>query len=453
MDIGFEGFETTDLDVEVEEIEVKKVRQYRRIFKAKKGGGFAALSVSGGIVIAVSLDNHIYAFDLSSMKELWRFRTNGSMCDNAPAIDRNLVFVGSFDGNLYSLEKENGRLIWKFKTSGAVNCPANFDETGVYFGSEDGYVYKLDKYSGSLIWRFKTGGPIISYPAIKKGLLFIGSGDGNLYCLNKETGVESWRFKTGGEVVNVNPMLIHNGKIFFGSFDNYLYCLNYLDGSEVWRTRVGSFGIEVSPVIFKDNILIPARDGKLYSLDLNGKEIWRFTGKINFGPPNVEGDKIFIGSEDGNVYCLDQDGKEVWRYVIGKCVFYTVTWNGFIISGSFDCHLYVIGMQSREFINRFDSSLSYHPPLPKIESEFEIGIKKETQIEGALEESKYKKKKEETVSLSDYHVESEYSSESEYKQKSDYDVEWVMFEGIMEDVIWSSLEDSKLNPSGISRRI
>ncbi len=70
---------------------------------------------------------------------------------------------------------------------------------------------------------------------------------------------------------------------------------------------------------------------------------------------------------------------------------------------------------------------------------FKVEIKKETHIEEAVKESKYKKKKEETVSLSDYHVESEYSSETEYKTKSDYDVQWVLFEGILEgEEIWIS---------------
>ncbi|UCC92117.1 MAG: hypothetical protein JSV39_02560, partial [Candidatus Aenigmatarchaeota archaeon] len=52
-----------------------------------------------------------------------------------------------------------------------------------------------------------------------------------------------------------------------------------------------------------------------------------------------------------------------------------------------------------------------------------------------ISEEKYKKKGGETVSLSDYHVESEYSSDSEYKQKSDYDVNFVIFEGAFDPLL------------------
>ncbi len=109
--------------------------------------------------------------------------------------------------------------------------------------------------------------------------------------------------------------------------------------------------------------------------------------------------------------------------------------------------MYLADPETGEEIWRFQTSTNKPALLPEPFECFELEVKKDTGVEEAVEGEKYKKKKEEeSVSLSDYHVTSEYSSESEYKQKSDYDTTFVMFEGIMEEEsIWIS--DSKgLNP-------
>ena len=57
--------------------------------------------------------------------------------------------------------------------------------------------------------------------------------------------------------------------------------------------------------------------------------------------------------------------------------------------------------------------------IPPVHDSFKVEIKKETIIEEAITEEKYRSKKD-TVSLSDYQVESEYTTKSEYSTKSKY---------------------------------
>ncbi len=118
--------------------------------------------------------------------------------------------------------------------------------------------------------------------------------------------------------------------------------------------------------------------------------------------------------------------------------------DGVLCFGSWDCHLYLADPETGEEIWRFQTSTNKQSFIPEPFECFELEVKKDTGIEEAAEDGKYKKKKEEeSVSLSDYHVTSEYSSESEYKQKSDYDTSFVIFEGIMEgEDLWTS--DSKV---------
>jgi outer membrane protein assembly factor BamB len=117
----------------------------------------------------------------------------------------------------------------------------------------------------------------------------------------------------------------------------------------------------------------------------------KFAGEALYDEAKIFGDLVCFGCRDCNYYALDRTtGKEVWR---------------------------------------FQSSNQQISSAPPIQDEYSFVIKKSTHIEDAVSEDKYRKKKtDEVVSLSDYHVASEYATTSEYKQKSDYDTSLVMFE-------------------------
>ncbi len=66
--------------------------------------------------------------------------------------------------------------------------------------------------------------------------------------------------------------------------------------------------------------------------------------------------------------------------------------------------------------------------LPPLKTLFKLEVKKETRIDDAVSDDRYKsKKKGDSVSLSSYVFTSEYSTTSEYRQKSDYGTSFVVF--------------------------
>lgn len=100
---------------------------------------------------------------------------------------------------------------------------------------------------------------------------------------------------------------------------------------------------------------------------------------------------------------------------------------------SADNHAYAIDAQTGEELWRFGTSDLTKVKLAPAHDAFEMRVKKEAITEGAAEEGKYDRKSgEETLSLSDYHVQSEYSTTSEYRQKSDYDTGFVIFKDVLE---------------------
>ncbi|NIP40907.1 MAG: PQQ-binding-like beta-propeller repeat protein [Candidatus Aenigmarchaeota archaeon] len=429
MDFGFEGFETPSFDTEIEDFEVKKVRKFLRNLRIGEGGSFIFSLMHERIIYATSGDHYVYAVDVRRGKELWKFRTGGANY-GAPSTDGFIIFVPSYDGHVYALDIKTGKEIWRFRTDGKIFSTPYVDGEIVVFGSEDYNIYAVERKTGKLIWRFATGGESASSPMIYKGMVFTGSCDHNFYCIDLKTGKEVWRFTTGDDVMLNRPTLVHSGRVYFPSFDNYLYCLDAKTGKEIWRFRTGKYGNSGPPILYKNRIYHVAREGIVYCLTLDGNEIWRFrTGGMTVKTAAKDG-VVYFGSEDRHFYALDvETGKEIWKFKAGGRIYDEAKVFGDIVCfGCSDCNYYVLNKFTGEEIWRFQSSDLRESPAPPPYGEFELKIKKETHIEEAVEEGKYKKKKEETVSLSDYHVESEYSTESEYKQKSEYETSFVVFE-------------------------
>ena len=155
--------------------------------------------------------------------------------------------------------------------------------------------------------------------------------------------------------------------------------------------------------------------------------------------PCLLGNRIYITSEDGNLYCLSMEGNERWRFTASGPIFdFPSFYQNKIYVGGYDCHFYCID-ENGEMVWIFNTSSQTMAPRGKAHEVFKVEVKHETRVEEAKLKDKYKEKKEESVSLSEYQIESEYSSEGEYKQKSDYDVNFVMFEGVLEgEELWIS---------------
>ncbi len=102
--------------------------------------------------------------------------------------------------------------------------------------------------------------------------------------------------------------------------------------------------------------------------------------------------------------------------------------DGTVYLTSADYHVYAVDAGTGEELWRFTTSNPQPIELPPAHDAFKLEVKKEETIDETVEEENYKSKKEDSVSLSNYAIESEYASTSDYKTKSDYDVSMVIFE-------------------------
>ena len=68
-----------------------------------------------------------------------------------------MVYFGSFDSYLYAVDIKSGQEKWKFQTGGEVVVLPGHLGRGGLFGSWDGYLYAVDIQTGQEKWKFQTG--------------------------------------------------------------------------------------------------------------------------------------------------------------------------------------------------------------------------------------------------------------------------------------------------------
>ncbi|MGB2864073.1 MAG: PQQ-binding-like beta-propeller repeat protein [Sedimentisphaerales bacterium] len=77
-------------------------------------GKLTAPVAAGGKVFVAKPDAHtVYALDMASGKQLWRFTENGRI-DSPPTIYKGLALFGSADGCVYCVRASDGQLVWRF---------------------------------------------------------------------------------------------------------------------------------------------------------------------------------------------------------------------------------------------------------------------------------------------------------------------------------------------------
>ncbi|MGI8907679.1 MAG: PQQ-binding-like beta-propeller repeat protein [Candidatus Sumerlaeaceae bacterium] len=163
-------------------------------------------------------------------------------------------------------------------------------------------------------WRRQLGGSSRSTPLVHEGGLYIGANDGKFYAFDAATGNPLWTFNAGCEIAC--GAAYFNGSILFGSGDGKFRALT-LDGKEKWRYD-GKLPVFSSPVVDAQGVVyFGSNDGVLTALDAaTGRVRWRNTDaqySIESKPLLHEG-RLYVGAWDGYIYCVNcADGRTQWR--------------------------------------------------------------------------------------------------------------------------------------------
>ena len=296
---------------------------------------------SDGETAYLASGQYVYAIDLSSGKEIWRYPAKGSnslhfIAQPVIAPDGTIV-VGSSgsDHRLVALDPSS-------LSGDTVKTPAEkwiFSEARstwiagvlilndkVFAPNSDGTLYILDLQDGlstkTALKRIELGGALWAQPSTDGNLVYVASVDHLLYAINPETYEFAWPAIDLGGAAPGNPLVGPDGNVYIGSFASKVVKVDPATGADTLLTSTPGW-VWGGPVTDGQNIYFGDLEGNLFAVDIaSGNQSWSIQpdGPV-VGNALVVAGNIVFATESGSVYAVDSEGKIVWQHNVGGQIY------------------------------------------------------------------------------------------------------------------------------------
>jgi len=264
----------------------------------------ATAAIVGDTAYVGGTDEFLYAIDLASGKEKWKYKGAAFM---APAsVQGGRVYIGDSEGTFHCVDAQTGKKIWTLTTDAEIKSGASFFDNKVLFGAYDSTLYCLDK-DGKEVWKFKAQGPINGSATIVDGRTFAAGCDSSLHVIDSKKGTEILAVDLEGQAAATAA--VAGDCAYVGTMTNQVLAVDWKKGEVKWKFQAEKRpqAFYASAAVTDKLVVIGSQDKRVYGLNRDtGKEAWSFLtrGKVDSSPV-VVGQRVFVGSADGKLYELD----------------------------------------------------------------------------------------------------------------------------------------------------
>ena len=222
------------------------------------GGHVTAPVVAEGLVL-VGAARTLLALDAQDGSPVWAYEAERPLVSSA-AVVGDAVYIADFT-HVYALDLQSGAERWRF-THDAVTlyfAPVATAEQ-VLITSYD-TAFALDAQSGDVRWSRRFDDVEIIPAAASPDLVFIKSAN-VLYALRAETGADAWRYSSLNYVslpaLSAQQMFVITRR----DGGSQLRTLNLADGQESWHSADDNFA-NAAPVIAGNRVYVRTVDGRV----------------------------------------------------------------------------------------------------------------------------------------------------------------------------------------------
>jgi len=311
----------------------------------------------------VNSKSAIYAFDLLTGKELWKYSVKNSI-KNTIAYGIETILAQDAEANLYALDAASGELKWTHKmvlgsfpylTEGlvakhnlvyagtgvglsayhigngreiwtnqgwdkneAATTTLTIAENILISGSQWGALYANNLHTGEFLWKLSEEGLNNrgASPTYQDGKLYLISGK-SFFIIEPKSGKILKRKELNFNLETTSTPLITKNEIIFGTGDKGLVALDKESLILKWniQTRPSKIytvpytttpltSVETSAILVNDILYFTASDGYLYIADPSSGILYQEInlGAPIFSTPAVSGNVLVVSDFGGNVY-------------------------------------------------------------------------------------------------------------------------------------------------------
>lgn len=298
-------------------------------------------------VVYLSTERAIYALNLLTGREWWRFEYQDDVPDSnrcvlgMPVISQDRVYflVGERYGEqgdlIYALDRVRGGFQWKVELDGVAQEGALATDGQRLFlfemqtGEELTYgqrVVALDAERGEIEWRFEDFAdevepscyPLLSPLVAAGGVVYVPCYS-KLYALNGLTGERLWRFAPPSPLLT--PLVVSDGILYLSRFESeykregQFLALDAASGDILWDYPQAASAR--GPAVVQDGkVYWVGADDRIYALRAKtGELVWvSDADEALTGPLLVTEQAIYVGSDLGLLTALSPtDGERLWQ--------------------------------------------------------------------------------------------------------------------------------------------
>ena len=299
-------------------------------------------TVIGAIVYVSSDAGLLFALDASSGREQWRAKIDAGSPQRIPTDQeksrwdrysssvvaaQGRLFVASRDNHLYALDLQSGKQLWRVASADMMTATPALYRDSIIFAGFDGKVQAVAAKDGSPRWTYDAKLPVPGDVTVEGDRVLIGSRTYDLVALEAATGKELWKHYYWFSWIE-SPPVVKGDTVYTGSSDAVsVYAIDVKSGALRWQTAVPGWAW-ARPAVDEDLLIAGTvgtgayqgfRAGSLAGLDRRTGEIrWLYldppdpeslgAGKSwGFGAsPLIVGDRIYAMDLDGRVLCLER---------------------------------------------------------------------------------------------------------------------------------------------------
>ena len=309
-----------------------------RVFEVVGATVHSSPAVDDGRVFVASRAGMLFALDVRSGKELWRFQMKPDLpyhwefdyYQSSPTVVGSNIYVGGGDGSVYAIDAASGKQIWRAIVGARVRAAPAVANGLVVVGDFAGFVHTFDAVRGTVRWKQATEGAslnsteygfdrsaLVASPAIVDGRVFVGGRDGFLYGLDLATGRELWRYDHKISWVTTSPAVAH-GIVYAGSSDgHFVQAVHAATGQELWRFKSNK-PVWSSPLLVRNVLYVAEYDGTISAVAADSGTTFSQVrvGGIIHSSPVFAGGKLIVGCDDGTLTAFS--GSPVLRPAVDK---------------------------------------------------------------------------------------------------------------------------------------
>ncbi len=234
--------------------------------------------IVGSRVLVHTLDDSVYAFDLASGTQLWKYSYPAPVLtlrgSSRPAVIGDNVIVGISGGKLVNLELQSGLPRWET----TVTSPRGRSELAriadidadpivvagiVYVATYNGDLAAVDLSTGSVLWRRRLSAH--AGLAASADVLYITDSDDLVRAVTAGDGTDIWKQKALKYRRVTAPAVLGN-LVAIGDGEGYVHWLDRRDGRLVARTEVANGPITGRPLVAGGRLYVYGDDGTLAAL-------------------------------------------------------------------------------------------------------------------------------------------------------------------------------------------